>query len=123
MAKAIDLEVEIGKILAKYGDEVGEHLQEITKQIARKGAKAVKQNAQSKFEGTGKYAAGWTSQAQTKRYSAQGVIYNKSKPGLPHLLEHGHAKRGGGRTNGVEHISPVEQEVIREFEEAIKKEL
>lgn len=123
MAKAINLETEIAKILTKYGDEVAENIQKVTKEIARKGAKAVKQNAQSDFKGTGKYAAGWTSQAKEGRYSSQGIIYNRAKPGLPHLLEHGHAKRGGGRTDGREHIAPVEQEVIRSFEEAIKEAL
>ncbi len=123
MAKAINIETEIAKILTKYGDEVAENIQKVTKEIARKGAKAVKQNSQNSFGGTGKYAAGWTSQAKEGRYSAQGVIYNRSKPGLPHLLEHGHAKRGGGRTDGKEHIAPVEQEVIKSFEEAIKEKL
>lgn len=123
MAKAINIETEIAKILTKYGDEVAENIQKVTKEIARKGAKAVKQNAQTNFSGTGKYAAGWTSQAKEGRYSSQGIIYNRAKPGLPHLLEHGHAKRGGGRTNGKEHIAPVEQEVIKSFEEAIKEKL
>ena len=123
MAKAINLETEIAKILTKYGDEVAENIQKVTKEIARKGAKAVKQNAQSSFSVTGKYAAGWTSQAKEGRYSSQGIIYNRAKPGLPHLLEHGHAKRGGGRTDGKEHIAPVEQEVIKSFEEAIKEKL
>ena len=123
MAKAINIETEIAKILTKYGDEVAENIQKVTKEIARKGAKAVKQNAQTNFSGTGKYAAGWTSQAKEGRYSSQGIIYNRAKPGLPHLLEHGHAKRGGGRTDGNEHIAPVEQEVIKSFEEAIKEKL
>lgn len=123
MAKAINLETEIAKILTKYGDEVAENIQKVTKEIAQKGAKAVKQNAKSDFKGTGKYAAGWTSQAKEGRYSSQGIIYNRAKPGLPHLLEHGHAKRGGGRTDGREHIAPVEQEVIKSFEEAIKEKL
>lgn len=123
MAKAINIETEIAKVLTKYGDEVAENIQKVTKEIARKSAKAVKQNAQTNFSGTGKYAAGWTSQAKEGRYSSQGIIYNRTKPGLPHLLEHGHAKRGGGRTDGKEHIAPVEQEVIKSFEEAIKEKL
>ena len=123
MAKAINIETEIAKILTKYGDEVAENIQKVTKEIARKGAKAVKQNAQNSFQGPGKYAAGWISQAKEGRYSSQGIIYNRAKPGLPHLLEHGHAKRGGGRTDGKVHIKPVEDEIVRTFEEAIKKAL
>ena len=121
MAKAIDLEAEIGKILSKYGDDIADNVKEAAKEVAKKGVRAVKANAKNSFNGTGKYASGWTSQTKEDRYSAQGIIYNKKKPGLPHLLENGHAKRGGGRTNGTEHIKPVEEEVVRLFEEAIRK--
>lgn len=120
MAKAVNLEAEISKILEEYGENLSDHVKEAAKEVAKKGAKAVKANAKTTFNGTGKYASGWTSKAETNQYSAQGIIYNRTTPGLPHLLEHGHAKRGGGRTDGREHIRPVEEEVIRLFEEAIK---
>ena len=48
------------------------------------------------------------------------TLYSKV-PGLPHLLENGHAKRGGGRVPGKTHIAPVEQELIKQFEEQIEK--
>lgn len=123
MAKTIDLEKEIGKILQQYGDNVTENIKEVTKRVARAGVKSVKANSQSTFGGTGKYAAGWTSRVEDGRFSAQGIIYNKSMPGLPHLLENGHAKRGGGRVPGRAHIAPVESELIKQFEDAIVREI
>ena len=126
MAKRIDVASEIGKILKEYGNDVADSIKEVTKAVSKKGAQAVKANAKADFGGTGKYASGWTSQIETNQYSAQGIIYNKKVPGLPHLLEKGHALRGGGRSgwvNGREHIKPVEDEVIRAFEEEIKKSL
>ena len=42
---------------------------------------------------------------------------------LAHLLEHGHAKRGGGRVSGKSHIAPAEQMGIDQLEDAIEKAL
>lgn len=123
MGKKVPLEqlqVEINKILEKYGENVNQNVQEITKEFAKKGAKAISGEAKSKFGGTGKYASGWTSQVEEKRMTTQGIIYNKT-PGLPHLLENGHANRGGGRTPGRSHIAPVEEKLIAEFTKAVEK--
>lgn len=121
MAKVYDLEKAIGNILADYGDKIADNIKDATKEITKAGVKAVKTNARSQFGGTGKYASGWTSQVETNQMSAQGIIYNKSMPGLPHLLENGHAKRGGGRVPGRVHIEPVERQLVREFEEKITR--
>lgn len=117
------LAADVEKILAKYGEDVQANLSNIVKEMSKKGAKAVQSEAKSKFGGTGEYAAGWTSRVETGRVSAQGQIYNAKVPGLPHLLEHGHANRGGGRTPGRVHIATVEQQLIEEFEEKVKSKL
>ena len=74
-------------------------------------------------DGTGKYAEGWTSRVETDRLSATGTIYTGKLPGLPHLLEHGHAKRGGGRVPGRVHIAPVEKILESAFMRAIQTKL
>lgn len=127
MAKKIPvdrLSAEINKILTEYGNEVQENVDDAARRVTKAGAKAVRGNAQSTFRvgnGEKNYAKGWTSKFETGRLSAQGIIYNKDLPGLPHLLEHGHANRNGGRTPGREHIAPVEQKIIEDFEKAVKK--
>lgn len=113
----------ISDILNEYGESISENMAEAVKKISKKGAKAVKDAAKTTFGGTGKYAAGWTSRAETGRFSAQGYIYNKDVPGLPHLLENGHAKRGGGRVQGRPHIKPVEETIVKEFEAEVKRDL
>ena len=40
---------------------------------------------------------------------------------LAHLLEKGHAKRGGGRTKAVPHIAPAEESAVKQLESDIKK--
>lgn len=117
------LSLEVGKILEEYGDNVQENINEIVSEMSKQGAKAVKGQARSTFGGTGKYASGWTSQVETGRVSAQGTIYNQDVPGLPHLLEHGHANRGGGRTAGRVHIATVEEKLVKEFESKVRSRL
>ena len=114
---------EVNKILQDYGENVQQNLGEIVKAMSKKDAATLRSQSRGTFKGTGKYAKGWTSQAVTGRLSAQGTIYNKDMPGLPHLLEHGHANRNGGRTPGREHIKPVEEALIKEFEQKVKSKL
>lgn len=114
---------EIIKICRKYSENVKESVGDVVKDMSKKGAKEVKARAKSTFGGSGKYADGWTSRFETGRVSAQGVIYNAKVPGLPHLLEHGHAKRGGGRVPGRAHIAPVEEEIVKQFENEVKSKL
>ena len=109
----------IAGILEEYGDEVQKDMDDVVKDVGKAGVKAIK-SASGVFGGTGKYRKGWTSQTETERYGSTVTIYNRT-PGLPHLLENGHAKRGGGRVPGKTHIAPVEQELIKQFEEQIEK--
>lgn len=109
----------IAEILEEYGDEVQKDMDDVVKDVGKEGVKAIK-SASGVFGGTGKYRKGWTSQTDSERYGSTVTIYNRT-PGLPHLLENGHAKRGGGRVPGKTHIAPVEQELIKQFEEQIEK--
>lgn len=112
----------IEDILEKYEGDVEDLTAETVKEVVKLGVKAVKSNSKA-FGGTGKYASGWTSEVETGRMSSQGTIYNKRVPGLPHLLEHGHAKRGGGRVPGRVHIAPVQDEIEKAFRETLEKKL
>lgn len=118
------LQSSIDKILQEYAGEKQKDLSTLTKKFAQKGAQAVKQEAASKGWGEHTdYPSGWTSRFEEGRLSAQGTIYNKKVPGLAHLLEHGHAKRNGGRTKAIPHIAPVEEKICEEFEKAVKNDL
>lgn len=124
MAKKVPIDrlaIEIEKILEEYGDNVQQNLNDIVGEMSKKDAKTLNQQSGQTFGGN-KYRKSWTSQVETGRMSAQGTIYSKI-PGLPHLLEHGHANRGGGRTPGRVHIAPVEESLIKEFESKVKSKL
>lgn len=124
MAKVVPIDrltAEIEKILENYGENVQQNINEVVGEITKKGAKTLNQQSGQTFDGK-KYRKSWTTQVETGRTSAQGTIYSKI-PGLPHLLEHGHALRQGGRTTGRAHIAPVEEALVREFEQKVKSKL
>ena len=74
---------------------------------------------------SGKYAASWrTKTTKESSTSLQVTVYSPSRYMLAHLLEHGHAKRGGGRVRAIPHIAPAEEaaeaELLRDIERGLK---
>ena len=117
---AVDLAEKVRKILEEYSDDVDKAVDKAIRAVARKGVQELKSASSGSFGGTGKYASGWRSKMTGGRLNPTATLYNATMPGLPHLLEHGHAKRGGGRVAGRVHIAPVEQDLIDFVEREIK---
>ena len=117
------LDTAINKILTDYAEEVAQNVDEVTVKVAQAGATALRASSRQTFGGSGRYAGGWTTTVQRDRSGVSAVIHNAAAPGLPHLLEHGHANRGGGRTPGRSHIAPVEDAVVNAFQEEVASKL
>ncbi|MFD1204014.1 HK97 gp10 family phage protein [Sporosarcina contaminans] len=113
--KISEISTAIVRHLQEYTTEVEEGLEKEKEKAAKDGAKTLK--ATSPKGPTGKYAKGW----RAKRDGKAWVIYNATRYQLAHLLEKGHAKRGGGRVPGKVHIAPVEEQVIDQFEKGVEK--
>lgn len=110
---------EIAKGLAEYTKDIIEGIDEASEKISKNAVKKLKQDSP---KNTKKYSKGWAVKTEKKYGETNShIIYNKNKPGLTHLLEHGHAKRGGGRVEGKPHIRPVEEQVINEFTAEVEK--
>lgn len=116
------LAADIQQILEEYESDVENLTREAVQEIGKKGVQALKSNSEV-FGGTGKYKSGWASKVEETRMGAKATLYNSKVPGLPHLLEHGHAKRNGGRVNGTVHIKPVEDELEKAFAQALERKL
>ncbi len=118
------LTAEIAKELSQYSQDV---VEKVNISSERVGKAAVKQLKQTSPKRHGKYAKSWTMKTEPEVGQPHKRIVHVKPPHyrLTHLLEHGHAKRGGGRVEGKPHIRPAEEMVIQEFvaevEEAIKR--
>ena len=66
---------------------------------------------------SGKYARSWrTKKTKESSRALEVTVYSLSRYMLAHLLEHGHAKRGGGRTRAFPHIAPAEEAGEKQLE-------
>ena len=98
-----------------YTEEVSEAIDEAARETAKAMAADLRETSP---KDTGEYAKGWT---HRKEAPGSYRVYNKKKPQLTHLLEHGHAKRGGGRVEGRPHIKPAEERHLPGFERKVEQ--
>ena len=111
----------IMKGLEEYNDLAADEM----KKAVRKSAKLVKTEINGSAPvRTGRYAKSWTTKATKESdHSLEVTVYSPSRYMLAHLLENGHAKRGGGRVRAIPHIAPAEQMGIEQLESDIAKAL
>lgn len=112
----------VAEILNEYAGEITKNIPEITERVGKTGVQALKNSTKATVKGN-KYWKGWKDEFERNRFGATVTLYNAKLPGLPHLLEHGHAKQNGGRTQAKVHIAPVEEKLIDEFERTIEHEI
>lgn len=124
-----DMVGEIMGLMQEYAGDVAESMKADAKEVAKEAVKELKQTSpEGKGSRKGHYGSGWKYTVGKDSAHTIGItIHNSKKPGLAHLLEKGHAKRGGGREKGdvkaIVHIYPVEQKVIEEYEKKLKERL
>lgn len=115
-----DLSATINGILKEYGEEVRKELDTMIPNLAKDTAKKIKANAPKR---SGEYSRSWKTNVSKNIYGDTTATVYSTKPGLPHLLEYGHANRNGGRTRPAEHIAPAEawaeEEITKRVREAI----
>lgn len=71
---------------------------------------------------TGAYAKSWSVKTLNETGSRLVlVVHSRNKYQLTHLLEYGHAKRGGGRVEARAHIKLAEEKAVKSFEEKIRE--
>ena len=105
--------------------EYAELAADVMKDCVKKAGNTVKKETQAGAPvRTGKYKKSWAVKRQRETSNVlEVVVHSRDRYQLTHLLEKGHAKRGGGRVKAVPHIAPAEEKGVRELEEGIKRGL
>ena len=119
--KIDDLADEINKGLKEYADLATSDIKKAVRKAGNTVRKDISANAP---KDTGAYAKSWsTKKTKETANSLEITVYSRNRYQLAHLLEHGHAKRGGGRVAARPHIAKAEQNGIKEYENEINKAL
>jgi hypothetical protein len=102
-----DLADEVMKGLKEYASLATEDLKAAVKHAGDTTKEEIERTATKR---TGKYRKSWAiKKTKETSDSIQVVVHSKKRYRLTHLLENGHAKRGGGRVAAIPHIAPAEK--------------
>ena len=123
----------VGKIgIEKLADSINKALNDYSKLIDTDMEKAVTKAGQTVRKDIsanapkrhGDYSKSWTAKKTKQTSHALSItVHSRNRYQIAHLLEHGHAKRNGGRTRAQVHIAPAEEKGIRQLEEDIVRSI
>lgn len=116
-----DMDSAIMTELEKYADLAADELKDAVKETAKSVRKDIQDSAPAD---TGKYKKSWSvKNVHEDSESIDLVVHSRNRYQIAHLLEHGHAKRGGGRVAARPHIASAEQRGSEKLVEAIESKL
>lgn len=107
--------------LEKYADLAADDLKAAVKETAASVRKDIQAGAPVD---TGKYKKSWSvKNVREDSESIDLVVHSRNRYQIAHLLEHGHAKRGGGRVPAQPHIAQAEQRGNEKLVQTIEQKL
>lgn len=109
----------IAQSMAEFADLSNEVMKECVTETSKSVKKEIQENAPVR---TGKYKKSWAEKkVKENANSLTMVVHSRDRYQIAHLLEHGHAKRGGGRVAAIPHIAPAEQRGAEELVSRIER--
>ena len=111
----------ISSMLEEYSKLADETMRKAVTGAGKTVKNGIKEGAPVK---SGKYAKSWSvKNTKMNAHALKVTVYSRNRYQLAHLLEHGHAKRNGGRTRAQIHIAPAEAKGTEQLERDIRKGL
>ena len=106
--------------LQEYAGLAADELKKAVRKAGNTARKDIQANAPEK---TGVYRKSWAVKKTRETSDSIQIVVHSKRYQLTHLLEFGHAKRGGGRTRAFPHIAPAEQAGIEQLTRDIERDL
>ena len=109
------------KELNEYSDVVADDMKAAVKKAGNTVRNQIKATAP---KDTGKYAKSWSvKNTRETSNTLEVTVHSRNRYQIAHLLENGHAKRGGGRVAARPHIVQAEQMGITQLEQEIERSI
>ena len=107
----------VNDALEEYSKLADETMRKAVTDAGKTVRNSIKEEAPVK---SGKYAKSWSVKyTKMNSHVLEVTVYSRNRYQLAHLLEHGHAKRNGGRTRAQVHIAQAEEKGIEQLERDI----
>lgn len=107
--------------LEEYANLAAEDMKSAVKKAAATVRKDIEASAP---RDTGDYAKSWAVKTTKENSNAlQVTVHSRNRYQIAHLLEYGHAKRGGGRIAARSYIAAAEEAGIEQLEREIERSL
>jgi len=107
--------------MTEYADLSNEVMKECVMEVSKSVKKDIQGNAPVK---SGRYKKSWAAKkVKENANSLTIVVHSRNRYQIAHLLEKGHAKRGGGRVAAIPHIATAEQRGAEELVSRIRRGL
>lgn len=107
--------------LTEYADVQRDMVKQSVKDVSKEVKKEISVNAPKR---TGAYKKSWaTKKTKETSNSLTMTVHSRNRYQIAHLLEHGHAKRGGGRVAAIPHIAPAEEHGATLLQQKIERGL
>ena len=114
-----NLTAEVMKQLNDYSELTTEGMKKAVNNAGKTVRKEIQAGAPVK---SGRYKKSWTvKKTDESSTKLEVTVHSRDRYQLAHLLEHGHAKRNGGRTRAITHIAPAEELGIEQLERDIER--
>lgn len=127
--KPIDLAATVEKLLAEYGEEVYDVMNDSVAEVTDQATDKLRAINHWAKQGSGEYSGSWTNEdVVKKRIQVTKVVHNEEHYRLTHLLENGHVSRNGtgrtfGRVQAYPHIAPVNDWANEELPKLVERKI